>query len=124
MTTYLINHLRQPGVVNAEVLDYLDQVQATLDPFGGKFIVQGSKVVVLEGAWADSVILLSFPDMTKARNWYESPAYQEILHLRTDHVIGDVILVDGVGPDHTPGKYAQQIRDMLAVSTKEEGSAR
>jgi uncharacterized protein (DUF1330 family) len=120
MTTYLINHLRQPGVVNSEVLDYLDQVQTTLDPFGGKFIVQGSKVVVLEGAWADSVILLSFPDMTKARNWYESPAYQEILHLRTDHVIGDVILVDGVGPDHTPGKYAQQTRDMLAVSTKEE----
>jgi uncharacterized protein (DUF1330 family) len=53
MTTYLINHLRQPGVVDSEVLDYLDRVQATLDPFGGKFIVQGSKVVVLEGAWAD-----------------------------------------------------------------------
>jgi hypothetical protein len=23
--------------VNSEVLDYLDQVEATLDPFGGKF---------------------------------------------------------------------------------------
>ena len=37
MTAYLINHLRQPGVVNSEVLDYLDQVQASLDSFGGKF---------------------------------------------------------------------------------------
>ena len=43
MTAYLINHFRQPGVVNSEVLDYLDQVQATLDPFGGKFIVQGAR---------------------------------------------------------------------------------
>jgi hypothetical protein len=34
MTAYLINHLRQPGVVNSEVLDYLDHVQATLDPRG------------------------------------------------------------------------------------------
>jgi uncharacterized protein (DUF1330 family) len=118
MTAYLVNHLRQPGVVNSEVLDYLDQVQATLDPFGGKFIVQGGEVEVLEGAWAESVIVLSFPDMTKARTWYKSPAYQEILHLRTDHLIGDVILVDGVGADHTPGKFAQQIRERQTADTK------
>ena len=117
MTTYLINHLRRPGKVNSEVLDYLDQVQATLDPFGGKFIVQGGEVEVLEGAWAEAVTVLSFPDMTKARTWYRSSAYQDILRLRTDHVVGDVILIDGVGPDHTPGKYAQQIRDASAEGT-------
>jgi uncharacterized protein (DUF1330 family) len=116
MTAYLINHLRQPGVVNPAVLDYLDQVQATLDPFDGKFIVQGGELEVVEGAWAESVIVLSFPDLTKARTWYRSPAYQAILHLRTDHVVGDVILVDGVGPDHTPGKFAQRIRDTFASS--------
>jgi hypothetical protein len=33
------------------------------------------------------------------------------------HVVGDLILVDGVGPDHTPGKFAQQIRDMFAAAT-------
>jgi hypothetical protein len=31
MAAYLINHLRQPGVMQSEVLDYLEQVQATLD---------------------------------------------------------------------------------------------
>ena len=115
MTAYLINHLRQPGVLNPAVLDYLDQVQATLDPFGGKFIVQGGDMEILEVAWAGSVSLLSFSDMTKARARYKSPAYQAILHLRTDHLVGDVILADGVGPDHTPGKFAQQIRDLLAA---------
>jgi uncharacterized protein (DUF1330 family) len=119
MTAYLVAHLRLPGVVNSEVLDYLDEVQATLDPFDGRFLVQGGEVEVLEGAWAESVILVSFPDMTKARTWYKSPAYQEILHLRTDHVVGDVILVDGVGPDHTLGKFAQQIRDMFAAGAVE-----
>ena len=53
MPAYLINHLRQPGVVQSEVLDYLDRVQATLDPFDGKFIVQGGSQEVLEGAWGD-----------------------------------------------------------------------
>ena len=38
-----------------------------LDPFGGKFIVQGGQMDVVEGAWPGSAIVLSFPDMTKAR---------------------------------------------------------
>ena len=113
MTAYLINHLRQPGVLQDDVLDYLDQVQATLDPFAGKFIVQGGQMDVVEGAWPGSVIVLSFPDITKAREWYKSPAYQEILHLRTVHVISDVIFVEEVAADHTPPKFAQKIREMI-----------
>jgi hypothetical protein len=34
-------------------------------------------------------------------------------------VVGDVILVDGVGPDHTPDKYAQQIRYRFAAGAIE-----
>jgi Domain of unknown function (DUF1330) len=56
---------------------------------------------------------------TQARTWYKSPAYREILHLRTDHGVGDVILIEGVGPDHTPGKFAQQIRDKFATGASE-----
>jgi uncharacterized protein (DUF1330 family) len=123
MTAYLINHLRQPGVLHREVLDYLDRVQATLDPFCGKFIVQGGEPQVLEGAWAGAVIVLSFPDMTKARAWYKSAAYQNILHWRTDHLVGDVILVDGVDPDHRPGKFAEKLRDLLATRVVESSSA-
>ena len=58
--------------------------------------------------------------MTRAREWYKSPAYQNILHLRTDHLVGDVILVEGVAPDHTPAKYAENIRQMLTKSEKGE----
>lgn len=87
-------------------------------------VVPGGELEVLEGAWADSVIVLSFPDMVQARTWYKSPAYQKILHLRIDHVIGDIILVDGVGRCHLPGKFAQQIRDKFdACAIEAEGLA-
>ena len=69
---------------------------------------------VIEGAWPGSAIVLSFPDMTKAREWHRSPAYQNILHLRTDYLVGDVILIEGVAPDHAPAKFAEKIREMLA----------
>jgi uncharacterized protein (DUF1330 family) len=115
MTAYVINHLRLPGAVSPDVLEYLDRVQDTMDPFGGKFIVQGGETEVLEGAWAQSATVLSFPDMEKARAWYKSPAYQAIIHLRTDHLVSDSILVDGVRPDHTPAKFGQQLRAMMAA---------
>src|SRR5262249_27604041 len=115
MSAYLVNHLRQPGTVQyRDVLDYLDRVQATLDPFDGKFIVQGGQLEVLEGTWPGSVVVLSFPDMAAARAWYRSVPYRKILHLRTDHLVGDVVLVDGVAPGHTPGKFAQKLRGDFA----------
>lgn len=41
-----------------------------------------------------------FPDVAAARSWYRSPAYQEILRLRTDNSTSDIIIVGGVGPNH------------------------
>jgi len=40
MTTYLINHLRIPnGVPNSDGLTYLENVEATFKPFGGRWLV-------------------------------------------------------------------------------------
>lgn len=42
MTTYLINHLRIPGDIPNEVaLSYLEQVEATVAPFEGKWLAMG-----------------------------------------------------------------------------------
>jgi len=43
--------------------------------------------------------------------------------LRTDHLVGDVILVDGVDPDHTPGKFAQKLWDLSATRVIESARA-
>ncbi len=44
-------------------------------------------------------MIIAFPDLTAARAWYASPAYQAILALHRQ-LQGDVILVPGCGPDH------------------------
>ena len=116
MTTYLINHLRIPNdVPNEEGLEYLEKVEATFRPYGGKWLVLGEHDEALEGAWPGAVVLMEFPDREAANTWYHSPAYQEILHLRTDNTIGDVILVDRVAPGFTSAGYARQVR---AAATK------
>jgi reactive intermediate/imine deaminase len=115
MATYLINHLRIPnGIPNMEGLEYLEKVEGTFQPFGGKWLVLGQHDEVLEGAWPGSVVLMEFPDRDAAEAWYNSPAYQEILHLRTDNVVSDVILADQVAPGFTSAGFARQVRAALA----------
>jgi uncharacterized protein (DUF1330 family) len=95
MTAYAIAHLRD-AAPHDDIPTYMERIQSTLDPFGGRFAVHGSAAEVVEGDWPGSVVVVAFPDMAAARAWYASDAYQEILPLRTDHIEGDVILVPGV----------------------------
>ena len=115
MSTYLINHLRIPGgVPNEEGLSYLEQVEATVKPYGGKWLAQG-EVDVIEGAWPGSVVLMEFPSRADAETWYHSPEYQVILPLRLNNTISDLIFVDSVGPDLTVAGIAQHIRAAIAA---------
>jgi uncharacterized protein (DUF1330 family) len=110
MTAYGLAHLRPPAVLPEEVFQYLERIQATLDPYGGKFLVHGAPVQVVEGDWPGGLVLIEFPSLAVAREWYGSPAYREIVHLRADHIPGDLILVEGCGPDHDSAALAAALR--------------
>ena len=109
MTAYALAHLRRAETVHPAVLEYMSQVQATLDPFGGRFLVHGGEIDVREGDWPGDVVLVEFPDLERARAWYDSPAYQEILPLRADHLAGELVLVDGVAPGHSAAEKAARL---------------
>ena len=91
------------------IVEYLERIDATLAPYGGRFIIHGGRGEALEGANPGDVILIEFPDRRSAAAWYESPAYQEILPLRTEHAVSTVVLLDGVDADH-------RATDVLAVA--------
>ncbi|MGC4880517.1 DUF1330 domain-containing protein [Micromonospora sp. DT43] len=117
MSTYLINHLRIPGgIPNEAGLSYLEQVEATVRPYGGKWLAQGD-VDVVEGAWPGSVVLMEFPTRADAENWYNSPEYRAILPLRTNNAVSDIILVDSLAPDFTVAGFAQQVRAAIAAAS-------
>ena len=99
MNAYAIAHLRNVRV-GPDIVRYLERIDATLEPFGGRFIVHGGDVEVREGEWPGTVIVIEFPDRERASAWYDSSAYQEILPLRTRNADGVAILVDGVDADH------------------------
>ena len=88
------------NVADAETMqEYARQVPATLEPFGGKFLVRGGQFEVMEGAWNTArVVVIEFPDLDHARGWYHSDAYQAIIQKRFDGARTDFFLfVEGIG---------------------------
>jgi uncharacterized protein (DUF1330 family) len=107
MQAYAVAHLRNV-VIGADIAAYLERIDATLAPFGGRFVIHGGSLRVLEGTWTGDLVVIAFPDRASAEGWYASPAYQAILPLRTKNAVGDAFIVDGVEPGH-------QARDVLAA---------
>lgn len=113
MPAYAIAHLRTPQI-NEEVLDYIERIQSTMDPYHGRFLVHGGEVEVMEGEWPGTIVILEFPDVATAKAWYASPAYQEILPLRTGNIDGDTLVVAGVEQPYSAAATAAALRATAA----------
>lgn len=99
MTAYAVARLK-PAPLGPALRRYLAAIDATLAPFGGRFVIHGGPRILLEGSWPEELVTIAFPDLAAARAWYASPAYQAILPLRTGSLEGDLVLVEGVGAGH------------------------
>ncbi len=116
MPAYAIGHLHDVAMGPA-IVAYLERIDATLEPFGGRFVIHGGTVDVLEGDWTGDLIVIAFPDRDRARAWYASPAYQAILRLRTDNSRGDVVILDGVSEDHRATDILRPVPDPAVPSS-------
>jgi len=77
--------------------EYASRVQATLDPFEGRFLVRGGPSETLEGGWQPQrVVVLQFPSADHARSWHESPDYVKLTKIRHSASTGSLILAEGV----------------------------
>ncbi len=94
MAAYIIVNVEVHDPVRYE--DYRKSVLPTLQPFGGKFLVRGGKVEVLEGNWTPKrFVIVEFPSMEKAREWWHSAEYAvpKALRQATSHT--EMVLVEG-----------------------------
>lgn len=64
---------------------------------GGRFIVRGGELAVLEGDWQPTrLVVLEFEDLDAAKRFYDSPAYQEAKALREGAANMKMVAVQGV----------------------------
>ena len=77
--------------------EYRRQVLATIQMYGGRFLVRGGKVEGLEGAApAGRIVVLEFPSYDQAAKWYRSAEYAPLIRMRQGASRGRLLLVEGV----------------------------
>jgi uncharacterized protein (DUF1330 family) len=77
--------------------EYKKMVPASLAAYGGKFVVRGGACETLEGSWAPGrLVVLQFPSVAKAKQWWASDEYRDAKALRQRTAKTEMIVVEGV----------------------------
>jgi uncharacterized protein (DUF1330 family) len=64
---------------------------------GGRFVVRGGELAVLEGDWnPPRLVILEFENLEAAKAFYESPAYQAAIKLREGAAKLNMVAVEGL----------------------------
>lgn len=106
MTAYMIA-IRERTRIPEEYRAYKEKAPLEIH---GKPLVRltgADRFEVLEGAGAEAVSMIAFPDYEHAKAWYESEAYREALEHRLRGVDFRLILVDGAEGLPAPSSIPQ-----------------
>lgn len=77
--------------------EYLKLTPALIARFGGRAIVRAGQKETLEGpVETRRLVVLEFPSMTKAREFYTCKEYQEAKKIRQSASTGELVLVEGI----------------------------
>lgn len=89
-------------VVQVQVTDwerfkeYLKEAPRTIAQYGGAYVARGGETLILEGEeLSKRLVLIEFPSIEKAKEWYYSFEYQDIKKLRAGAAIGSLIAIQG-----------------------------
>lgn len=86
---------------NAYMERYVQHVMPQLTDAGAEILVATADADVIEGTWpANWTVVIRFPGMEAAKNWYNSPAYEPLKALRRNELSdgGNAVFVDSFDP--------------------------
>ena len=76
--------------------EYRNRVGATVEKYGGRFVVRGGRVNHKEGDWQSRlVVMLEFPSLEQAERWYNSSEYKPLIAMREKAARTQLIIVEG-----------------------------
>jgi uncharacterized protein (DUF1330 family) len=82
---------------------YRQQVSPGLRDAGGEYLARGGEIAVLEGDWRPSrIVVVRFESMQAARQWWASPQYEPLRHMRQASTRTNMVLVNGCAGGDQP----------------------
>ena len=77
--------------------EYKKRAGATVEKYGGKYIVRGGAVETLEGNWKPNrIVVLKFDSVQRAKEWLNCEEYREPRNMRHRTARTKMVVVEGV----------------------------
>jgi uncharacterized protein (DUF1330 family) len=77
--------------------DYKKLTPAAVAAYEGRFVVRGGQSETLEGEWSPGrIVILEFPTVDRAKEWWNSPMYTEAKLIRQEAATTKMIVVAGI----------------------------
>jgi uncharacterized protein (DUF1330 family) len=90
-------------IANVDVKDpdrydaYRQDVPASIERFGGRYLARGGTADVLEGTWpVKRLVIVEFPSRERAMAWWSSDDYASLKALRQATADSQLVIVDGL----------------------------
>lgn len=94
MPAYLIVDLEVTEPIGYE--EYKKLADATVEKYGGKYIVRGGRTEALEGNWNPKrLVVIEFESVDRAKQWLNSEEYREPRKMRHRTSKANLIVVEG-----------------------------
>lgn len=88
----------------AKMETYRAGMRATVERYGGRYLIVGGPCAQVEGTWKPAFpVLIEFPNLEQAHRWYNAPEYAELKALRLAATRGHAVFLDGTVPS-SPGR--------------------
>jgi len=95
MSAYLIADITVTDQERYE--DYKKLAPPAIAAYGGKYVARGGKSEKLEGSWdPNRIVILEFESTEKAKQFIDSPEYEEARELRHKTATSNMIVVEGL----------------------------
>jgi len=75
---------------------YAAGVPATIEKYGGRYVVRGGKTESLEGPPPSRFVVTAFKSAADAKRWYTSPEYSALRPIRERSAKSRAFIVEGV----------------------------
>ncbi len=95
MPAYIVVQITVRDAVTYE--RYKQLAPPSIAAYGGRYLARGGLTETLEGSWRPTrLVVLEFPSVERAREWWSSPEYAEAKALRQASAETQMVLLEGL----------------------------
>jgi uncharacterized protein (DUF1330 family) len=79
------------------IVEYRTLAAQSVEQYGGRYLARGGTIHPVAGDWTpESIVIIEFPSMQRAHEWFESAEYAKARAIAADALSRRLIFVEGV----------------------------